>query len=132
MRRNHGGGIKEEKSLRRNNVGGIKEEESLRRNHGRGFAVEGPLRRDQAGGIVEELEGGIREVRGASGPGLAGRGFHSAVAPAQLRGSSPAVWSHKLREILGTRLIRQNPSVQALFGEYIYIDIYKKTHICFT
>ena len=69
MRRNHGGGIKEEKSLSRNHVGGIKEEESLRRNHGREFTGEDPLRRDQAGGIVEELEGGIREVHGASGPG---------------------------------------------------------------
>ena len=66
MRRNHGGGIKEEESLSRNNVVGIKEEESLRRNHGRGFTGENPLRGDQAGRIMEELEGGIREVQRAS------------------------------------------------------------------
>ena len=59
----------DEESNKRNHVGGIKEEESLRRNHGRGFTGEDPLRRDQAGGIVEELEGGIREVQGPFGPG---------------------------------------------------------------
>ena len=58
-----------EESKKRHFGGGFKEEESLRRNHGRGFTVEGPLRRDQAGGIVEELEGGIREGQGTSGPG---------------------------------------------------------------
>ena len=55
--------------MRRHRAGEIKEKGSLRRNHGIGFKGEDSIRMDQAGGILEELEGGIREVPGASGPG---------------------------------------------------------------